>query len=137
LYFLIFSFIIITVLIVTFQIYSEKKVLLFFKKNNNSTIFDKKDIINEFSIPLIFIGCLPITGRYSCCILFKKDFTCTVFKNFICLTLFDNENNKYSITIPKNNIKLKWDILAGDLIKINLDNTSITFRIFSRKHYFL
>lgn len=128
---LILSLLIVPV-ILWIQYKKEQKLLESFIQCNELPLSES---LNKFSISLIQIDLLPITGRFATTFLFSKDFNCSIYKDCILLTM-NNEGKYYSRIIPKQDIKLKKDLFAGNIIYVRIDNVKLVFQVYSRDRFF-
>lgn len=111
----------------------ESKLLSSFSNINE---FPQEKCLNEFTIRLIQLSWMPLTGRCSGALLFNKDLSCSVYKDFVVLSTIDSDRKYYSRLVYKQNISVKKDLFAGNIISFDVDGIKLVFQVYSRDLYF-
>lgn len=125
------------VLLVFFQIKTEKEFLKVFSQPEdviNSKIKDLQ-LENEFFVKPIYLNWIPYTGRYGNPIYFNSLVKCQIYNDFVIFTLNSHINHNSNIgsrIIYKKDIKIKFDIFAGHIIDIKVHNFKMTFQVYNR-----
>ena len=129
-YVIIFCLFFLTAIFVTMQVKLEKKLLESFSKSSKD-IISKEPPINEYSIKLIQIGWMPLSGR-STTILFNSAIHCEIHKDFVIFKLTNFDHKIFYRVIYKKDIETKWDIFAGNIIKFKINNLTLICQVYSR-----
>ena len=111
----------------------EKKFLFSF---NNINDLPQQSCLNEFNIRLIQLAWMPLTGRCATTILFKSSFDCAIYNDFVIFSTKDNQGRNYSRIVNKQNISVKKDLFAGNVISFNVDGVKLVLQVYSRDLYF-
>ena len=132
-YIIIFVFLFFTALFMILQIKLEKELLKKFAQNNSyvKKIISEELPLNEFSIELIMLNWLPISGGVIT-ILFSSNIKCIIYKEFILLQLKTNEKNIFERIVYKKDIQTKWNLFAGHIISFKVQNIKLTCKVYSR-----
>lgn len=134
-YFIIILFFVLTIIFVLLSITQEQKLIKTFK--DNDLLLDENEIaslsneyIGTLDLTLLNLGFLPSSrGRYQS-FLFENKFQLKCYKNFHILTL-NTLASSYSIKLPKSASIIKNDIFAGKLLKINVKDQILIFKLSS------
>lgn len=130
-YLIIFSLFFLTAVFVILQIILEKKLLKSFSRNFQNIIQHEQQAIDEFSIGLIQIGWMPLSGRKAS-ILFSPNINCKIYKDVIVFKLRTIDNKSFERVVYKKDIEPSWDIFAGNIIKFKIDNIKLICKVYSR-----
>ena len=133
LYLIIFIFFFFSALFMILQIKLEKELLKKFTQNDSyiKKIISEESALNEFSIKLIMLNWLPLSGRGRT-ILFNSNIKCVIYEEFILFQLETNEKNILGRIIYKKDIQTKWDLFAGHIISFKVQNIKLTCKVYSR-----
>ncbi len=125
-------FIILFIVLFSLQIFQEIKLIKIFEDNNllieNTELQQADNPLSNFEILLINFDFLPsFKGEYSS-VLFENKFNLELYADFDLLTL-NTYHSSYSIKLPKTASSVKNDIFAGKLLKIQIPEHSLVFKL--------